>query len=105
MFDVSFWELLLVFIGFVFVPPELSKSMLKNAFNAYKSIKNEVLAIKTEISNITEDTEANHNIPFQTPPLPEGKSNEDKSYASIEQEAKLFATKQDEASKTTTGAN
>ena len=105
MFDVSFWELLLVFIGFVFVPPELSKSMLKNAVKAYKSIKNEALALKAEVCKITEDTEANHNIPFQTPPLPEGKSNEDKSYASIEQEAKLFTAKQDEASKTTPSAN
>ena len=105
MFDVSFWELLLVFIGFVFVPPELSKSMLKNAVKAYKSIKNEALALKTEISNITEDAEANHNLPFQNPPLPEDKSNEEKSYASIEQEAKLFTAKQDEASKTTPSAN
>ncbi len=83
----------MVFIGFVFVPPELSKAMLKNIIKTYKSLKDEVLAIKTEVSKITEEEDCKNNHYSQTPSFSSDKANEDKSYAAIEQEAKIFTNK------------
>jgi Sec-independent protein translocase protein TatA len=86
MFEISFAEVLMVAICLIFIPPELSKNVLRKIIHSYKSFKNELTGFTKEIKTYIDSEE---DIAFKDHDTKTKKTNEDESCDKIMQEAGL----------------